>query len=332
MIITTTHPFDSSRVLTPMVTGILPVCKPVVARGQVYCGNDFRQRAVAWFMAEKTRAADADSFVAVAEVAVAQEKIVTKVDTGKKTKRSTTPTRVQPARAAKRKAVDPGENNSSDSKDSIAPPKKRLRIILTKAPAVVRTPIPTTSYTLSSVYTNATPSQFQAGLDIVLDTKQAALTSGCHWSTSLYLSPSPSVSPTVTLDLSGSSSSSSCSCSSSSLLSKTSGYSTPRSAWCPIVAEPLACVDRAYCLHSIGRLTPEPMSCSEKMTTTSTLSRPPAPEAAMLPPWTPPPEIVLNTRAKEFAEMRHVQERTVEFGGLRFAVDVCDGSVRVWMV
>ena len=305
---TTTHPFDSSRVLTPMVTGILPASKPMVVRGQVYCGNDFRQRAVAWFTTEKKRAADADSRAAAAE-----EEKVAKVATAKKTKRSTAPTRVQPARAAKRKAVDSSENNSSDANGSEAPPKKRLRIILTKAPAVVRIPTPTASYTLSSVYTNATPSQFQAGLDTVLGTKRAALTSSCHWSTSLYPSPSPSVSSTPTL---------------------TSGHSTPRSAWCPIVAEPLACIDRAYCLHSIGRLTPEPISSSEMatMSMTSTLSRPPAPEAAMSPPCTPPPEIVLKARAKEFAEMRHVQERTVEFGGLRFAVDVCDGSMRVWMM
>ena len=37
-------------------------------------------------------------------------------------------------------------------------------------------------------------------------------------------------------------------------------------------------------------------------------------------------------QAKPFAEQQHIQARTMEFAGLRFAVDMCNGMLRVYMV
>lgn len=51
----------------------------------------------------------------------------------------------------------------------------------------------------------------------------------------------------------------------------------------------------------------------------------------MSPPPTPPADAV-RFRAKPFAELRHIQERTVTLAGLRFAVDMCNGMLRVYMV
>lgn len=94
---------------------------------------------------------------------------------------------------------------------------------------------------------------------------------------------------------------------------------------CPLATRPLACTEMAYCQHGLGRDTTRAsvVACAVD----DCVSAPEAPMDACLSPM-PWPESAERAAVDWTA---HVDERTVDICGLRFAVDTCHGGLRVVM-
>ncbi|ERT01348.1 hypothetical protein HMPREF1624_02593 [Sporothrix schenckii ATCC 58251] len=297
-----------------------------IARGAVYCDKDFWHRSVAWFLDQKEK-------LGTQQDEQPPEHLVKP----KKTPRWASmapPTRVQPARAAKGKGKRYAEDMDSDGESVATAVSKKAKTAKTvkvttlrPAPKAKSTATPSSDYVLDPAWATASLSTFQAALDTLLEGKRATLGRSRFWSTCLSTATST---PAEALD----------------------------SQWCPIVALPLACTERQFCAH--GTCNPPlslrslpPLSSLPSLPSLSSLSSSSssslaakatslAPVAVMSPvtplttPWdtppTTPPADSVRFQAKPFAELRHVQERTVAVAGLRFAVDMCNGMLRVYMV
>jgi hypothetical protein len=250
-----------------------PRPKPVkISRGDVYCDKDFWGRSAAWIVSQQEQLR-----------AQQQKAKVTKKTNTHRWASTATPTRVQPARAAKRKKryAEDMDSDGDGETVSAAQSKRPKRAKTTK----VDTDTPCGDYLLDPAYATTSLPSFQSALDTLLEGKRATLARRCFWSTSLSIAPPSSVS----------------------------------NQWCPIVAMPLSCTDNIVCAHGMSNALPQahlPLV---------------APIAIMSPPDTPPADAV-QFQAKPFAEQRHVEERTASLAGLRFAVDMCNGMLRVYMV
>ncbi|KIH92809.1 hypothetical protein SPBR_02672 [Sporothrix brasiliensis 5110] len=287
-----------------------------IARGAVYCDKDFWHRSVAWFLDQKEK-------LGTQQDKQPQEHLVKP----KKTPRwasTAPPTRVQPARAAKGKGKRYAEDMESDGQSVATAVSKKAKTVKvsTLRPAPIAkaksTATPSSDYVLDPAWATASLSTFQAALDTLLEGKRATLGRSRFWSTCLSTSTSTTA---EALD----------------------------SQWCPIVALPLACTERQFCAHgtcnpplslrslpSLSSLSSSSSSSSSSSLAAKATSL--APVAVMSPvtplttPWdTPPvtpPADSVRFQAKPFAELRHVQERTVAVAGLRFAVDMCNGMLR----
>ncbi len=137
----------------PPLTGRLPADKPILARGDVYCGTDFRQRAVRWFAAEKARVAAATT---TANTAITPSAA----------------TRIQPARAAKRKAE--------------AVPAARAKRVRLPSRLASLAPLPDYTIDMDGDAAWLAPAAFGARLDAQLASRVPAVTCGCGWATPLW--------------------------------------------------------------------------------------------------------------------------------------------------
>ncbi|CAK7202600.1 hypothetical protein SEUCBS139899_005325 [Sporothrix eucalyptigena] len=271
--------------------------QPIISRGSVYCGKDFWSRSAAWFASQQ-------------KMQLEQRK-QQNAQAGKKTKThrwasTTAPTRIQPSRAAKtkiankRKADDIEDINDNNDVPVVYKKAKTSQVIAVEE-----------DYTLDPGFASMSVHTFQEKMDTLLEGKRATLFRSCFWSTAISSPPTPSTATCV-------------------------------NHWCPIVAAPLACNAMKYCSHGMSRFLPSSLSTPQSscpvavMTPPRTpivaMGPPPRPCSTLLTPTTPPPMASFRFQAKPHVEQQHIQARAVEFAGLRFAVDICNGMLRVYMV
>ncbi|OAA65794.1 hypothetical protein SPI_02581 [Niveomyces insectorum RCEF 264] len=265
----------------PLISGCLSPAVPILVRGRVYCGTDFRRRAVDWFASQKnTRAVTAN-------------KETSRVPTTKVSKRTPrrrefgAPTRVQPTRAAKRKAA----TLAGPAVGGVLPSKTRSLAL----GAASITTASNEDYTLDKCWADVSEAEFQTIVETLLLKKANQ----------------------------------------ANARSRTGGaLAYHERGWCPVAAKPLACTEMAYCLHGIGRRDHLRPVCVPKMPLSPWPSE--LPEAHMSrgrsPSCSPPPHCNSEKIDREAEVLRHVDGGIEDLGGLKCAVDACNGAVRVWML
>ncbi|KAL1889254.1 hypothetical protein Sste5346_009008 [Sporothrix stenoceras] len=280
-----------------------PANPTTIRRGEVYCDKDFWSRSAAWFVHQQEQLeAQQQQQEKQLQQQKEQQEQQKKTKPTKKTPRwaSTTPTRVQPARAAKGKKRHADEDN-----EAVAPVQKKVKMMPTPestpspSPSPPPSPPPPAPVTLTSTVDTPCPdymldptwattslSTFQAAMDTLLEGKRAIIARSSFWSTQKSMVPPPSASFSCV------------------------------NRWCPIVALPLACTDMLYCSHGRSSLQSY---------------RSVAAPAYMSPPPSPPAD-AMRFQARPFAELQHIQERAVSLAGLCLTVDMCNGMLRVYMV
>ncbi|CAK7229423.1 hypothetical protein SCUCBS95973_007220 [Sporothrix curviconia] len=247
-----------------------------------------------------------------------------KANTSRRAASTVVPTRIQPSRAAKAKNNKRKAEEMDNTDETIAP-------AVSKKAKTGQTATPTAEedYTLDPASAKMAIHTFQEKMDTLLEGRRDTLARTCFWSTAMAKPPAPSSVPCV-------------------------------NHWCPIVAAPLSCNDNKYCSHGMSLSSSSSSSSSSSTVSsscpvavmapsrtlqlmgpprtpsptpsTSTSSSKSTTAAGATSPMTPPPMASVRFQAKPFAEQQHIQARTVELAGLRFAVDLCNGMLRVCMV
>ncbi|CAK7218545.1 hypothetical protein SBRCBS47491_003541 [Sporothrix bragantina] len=293
-----------------------------ITHGDVYCGKDFWSRSAVWFAIQKQKMEQQKK--KEAEEAAKKAANKTKKTEASRWASTAVPTRIQPTRAAKAKNSKRKADEIGNDENNAAPAVcKKTKT----SPASNTLMTEKEGYTLDPAFANISVHTFQEKMDTLLEGKRASLARSCFWSTAM-------AKPPTTL-------STSCT-----------------NRWCPIVAAPLSCNDNKYCSHGMSLFslskasatvslcpvammtpprtpvllpmgpprTPSPTPSMSSSSTKSTASTMPTTQT------TPPPMASFRFQAKPIAEQQHIQARMVEFAGLRFAVDMCNGMLRVYMV